>query len=61
MRFQRPRKSGNALAIAVLVMGGLFLLLVVLSAPKGRFNWGFGPQWDCGNSNPIDVSCQLKR
>lgn len=62
MRFQRPEKNGDVLAIAVLVIGGLFLLLVaLLPTPKGRFNWGFGPQWDCRNSNPIDMSCQLER
>jgi hypothetical protein len=63
MRFQRPKKSGDVLAFAVLVIFGLVLLSVMflLPTPQGRFNWGFGPQWDCGNHSPIDMSCQLKR
>lgn len=63
MRFQRPKKSGDVLAIMVLVAFGLVLLsaAIILPGTRGRFNWGFGPQWDCGNHSPIDMSCQLKR
>lgn len=62
MRFQRPKRSGDGLAIAVLVAFGLVLLLATqLPTTRGRFNWGFGPRWDCGNHDLIDMSCQLKR
>jgi hypothetical protein len=62
MRFQRPKKSGDMLAVVVLVAFGLALLLMIfLPIPSGRFNWGFGPQWDCDNHNIIDMVCQRKQ
>jgi hypothetical protein len=41
MRFQRPRKSGDVLAIVVLMAFGLTLLLLAMFLPTqhGRFNW----------------------
>jgi hypothetical protein len=60
MRYQRPKASGDVLAVALLVVFGLFLLFIVLlPTPQRRFNWGFGSQWECTNQN-LDVSCQRK-
>jgi hypothetical protein len=63
MRLQRPRKSGDVLAVAVLVIFGLALLsaAIILPTSRGRFNWGFGQQWDCSNHDPIDMVCHLKK
>ena len=60
MRYPKPKKNGDKLAVLVLVVFGLCLLAMpFLPAAQRPFNWGFSSDWSCTNQS-VEVSCQRK-
>lgn len=60
----RPTKTTQNIGLAILMIGGLFLLYVaIVSKPhptKRSFNYGFGRGWSCYNQGSMEPTCIFK-
>lgn len=61
MLMKRPTKRSERIGSAGLVVFAIGMLVLALTSDPAdhshRFNWGFGPNWQCTNQN-LEVSCQ---
>jgi hypothetical protein len=57
------RRDIEGIFIAIFILGGVFLVWVMIPDMGKKTNWGFGPDWECsnpGNGDPVRVKRPAK-